>query len=203
MEKLTGMQFGRLTVLEHLPRQKGKGYKVRCRCECGQETVVFASNLKRQHTTSCGCHKREVIAAGAHTVHGMRHTRLYEIWRSMKQRCKNPNKPHYSRYGGRGITVCTEWDESFEAFQKWALEAGYDDTLTLERKDNDAGYSPENCVWATVQAQANNRRSNRYIELDGERHTIAEWSRITGIKQGIIISRLKKGWPARKVLETK
>ncbi len=191
----TGRKFGRLTVISQSPDNK---CKLICRCDCGRETEVFTSNLTRGHTRSCGCLKEEIVKAGAHTIHGKRHTRLYGIWRGMRKRCRDKNGIRASSYVEKGIKVCAEW-EDFSTFEAWALSHGYDDTLSIDRIDNDGDYCPENCRWATSRQQANNRSSNHFVEYGGERHTIAEWSRITGIPQGDILSRITRSLPIEEV----
>lgn len=192
-----GDRISRLTVIEKDPTNKRKWI---CRCDCENVTSVYDSNLSRKHTESCGCLKSEIVKNGAHTLHGGRRTRIYEIWRSMKKRCNNPNSSNYHKYGGRGITVCEEWNNSFEAFFAWALSNGYRDDLTIDRIDNNGNYEPENCRWTTAKAQANNRRSNHYLEFNGERKTIAEWAVVTGLSQSVIFCRLKRGWSIEKTL---
>ena len=129
-------------------------------------------------------------------------TRLYNIWLHMKERCNNSNHVHFDNYGGRGIKVCAEWNKSYHAFQSWALDNGYKDNLTLERKDNDKDYCPENCKWATPKEQANNRRSNRMLSFNGETHNIEGWCKITGLPRHIVDGRLARGWSAEKTLST-
>lgn len=129
-------------------------------------------------------------------------TRLYNIWLHMRERCHNPNFVHFDNYGDRGISVCEEWDESYEAFREWALSNGYKDNLTLERKDNDGDYCPDNCKWATPKEQANNRRSNRLLSFNGETHNIEGWCKITGLPRHIVDNRLRRGWSVEKTLST-
>lgn len=130
-----------------------------------------------------------------------RKTRLYRIWTNMKSRCTNPNIAAFKDYGGRGITVCAEWSDSFEAFRDWATANGYRDDLTLDRIDNDGNYEPENCRWEDRLVQGNNSRKNRLIEHNGETHTLAEWSRITGLSRDTIRFRIdRRGWDIGRAL---
>jgi hypothetical protein len=131
---------------------------------------------------------------GVYVKHGYAHTRIDHIYKSMIDRCENPKNYGYHKYGGRGIRVCEEWKRNKIAFFEWAFANGYAENLTIDRKDNSKGYSPENCRWITYQEQNNNRRSNHYETIDGVTHTVAEWSRISGIKAGTIQQRLYKGW---------
>lgn len=132
--------------------------------------------------------------------HNMNGTRLYNIWTGMKARCNNPNAGNYYKYGGRGITVCSEWQE-FAPFMKWALANGYDDTLTLDRKDNNLGYSPENCRWVTNIEQQSNRSNNVVITIYGIEDTIAGFSRRTGIPRTTLRDRYNRGWRGAKLIE--
>lgn len=129
--------------------------------------------------------------------------RLYSIWGSMRNRCKNKNNANYLRYGGRGITICKEWND-YLTFKKWALENGYNDTLSIDRIDNNGNYEPSNCRWADRIMQANNKRNNHLITFNGETHTAAEWSKLTGIHYRTILSRLNRDkLPPEKVLVKK
>lgn len=192
----TGLRFGKLTVIGKSATNKSKQL---CRCDCGAKTEVFTSNLTRGHTRSCGCLKTEIIKAGAHTIHGKRHTRLYEIWRSMRRRCRDKNGTRAGSYALKGVQVCKEW-EDFSAFEAWALSNGYDSTLSIDRIDNGGDYCPENCRWATARQQANNRSRNRYLELKGERKTVSEWAEATGLPQSVIAARIRNGWDIERAL---
>lgn len=127
--------------------------------------------------------------------------RLYRIWRNMIQRCDNPNKPDYKYYGALGIHVYEEWKQYIN-FKEWAINNGYKDNLTLDRKDCNKGYSPDNCRWITMKEQQNNKKNNHILEFNGETHTINEWADILNIRREIIKDRLRLGWDVEKILTT-
>ena len=183
---LVGETFGKLTVIEFAGINKHKQSRWKCLCECGNELEVTGLHLKDGHTVSCGRHAK-------YTIHGMTKKRPYRIWQNMKTRCENPRSPSFEYYGARGIAVCDEWRDSFEAFYEWALSNGYADNLTLDRIDVDGDYCPENCQWATLKKQQNNKRNTLVVELDGEKHALREWADIKGIHYSTLYSRYIKG----------
>lgn len=132
-------------------------------------------------------------------THGMSGSRLYYIWSTMRQRCNNPNNHKYKNYGDRGIKICNEWN-LFENFMAWALSNGYSDELTIERINVNGNYEPCNCKWVTNDEQQRNKRNNKYLILKGEKRTLSEWSRITGLNHTTILKRLKIGWSVEDAL---
>lgn len=162
IKDIKGKRFGRLLVkeLSHIDKHK-KAHWV-CICDCGEETVVLASNLRTGRTTSCGCYRKEIEKI-ASVTHGLSRTdgkvnRLYSIWLDMKKRCNNKKNKEFKNYGARGIKVCEEWIDDYPAFHEWAIQNGYNENLTLDRIDVDGDYSPDNCKWSTLAEQAKNKR---------------------------------------------
>ena len=197
---LTGQSFGKLRVLRVAnERIYGGQLAFVCLCECGAEKIVAGASLRRGATRSCGCqtiHKGNKFAR----KHGLHGHRLSGTWRSMKERCYNPNHDAYARYGGRGITVCERWHslENFVADNEGLAKPG----LTLDRRDNDGPYSPENCRWVTRKEQSRNRSVNRLISLDGRTQCVSAWAVEFGVNPNLILWRLAKGWPESEAIAT-
>ena len=190
-----GAQFDRLTVMSLARKIRydsgGQINLWECKCTCGKTTIVSNRNLSSGHTRSCGCLKGKPIRHGF-ARQGKVH-RFHMVWRNMLARCHTPQSTGYKHYGGRGIRVCTRW-HTFENFRD-DMFAGWQQGLTVERKDNDGPYSPDNCIWATRQQQANNKRTSRFLVINGVSHTYSEWQAISGIHQTQIRWRHKNGWP--------
>lgn len=201
---IRGQRFGRLIAIE-LVGKDAYGYNLwRCKCDCGKEKLVSLKYLGKG-TSSCGCYAEEIQMRNR-TKHGKRYTRLYQVHKTMLQRCSNPNAHEYENYGGRGIKVCDEWKD-FERFEKWAIENGYDDSAkhgncTLDRIDSNGDYEPSNCRWTTMKHQQRNRRNNVLITYNGETHCMSEWAEIIGIPYGTFIKRIAYGWSIERAITT-
>ena len=156
---ITGQRYGKLTALQFEGRNRhGKACWL-CRCDCGKQKVVLLGSLMSGRTKSCGC-----LNVG-NTVHGMHDKRLYRTYHNMKRRCYSPGSHNYKYYGGRGITICDEWKNSFPAFCEWAIESGYSDDLTIDRIDVDGNYEPSNCRWVHASIQSGNRRKPNKVVM--------------------------------------
>lgn len=188
-------RFGELTVIGDRYRGVHGRFHVVCRCDCGKEVPVREDCLKSGNTRSCGCLQLRVVKAAA--KHGMHQTRTYRIWAGMRQRCTNPNAQKAHLYCGAGITVDERWND-FSSFIEDMGEAPAG--MSIDRIDGTRGYSKANCRWATPVQQANNMRTNKVIEFNGQRKTLAEWARSLGIKANTLNCRLRRGWPIERAL---
>lgn len=200
-EELVGRKFNRLTVLRIAGKNKYNRPMVERSCDCGNKIITEATRVKNGVTKSCGCLQSE-FASNQFKTHGLTNTRLYRIWQSMISRCENKNNNRYYAYGRRGIRVCDDWRNDFMAFYNWAMENGYRDNLTIDRKDNDKDYSPRNCKWSTSYEQANNKRTNRTVEYKGVRKNVKQWVNYFGFNYKYFHEKLKKcEWSIEKLLE--
>lgn len=197
---LTGQKFGRLTVLHLQDTDTRKTYWI-CKCDCGNLKSVRSDSLLDGSIKSCGCLKVEqdkknlvnpsmIKSYAFGEKYGTK--RIYHIWQGMKARCGNVHSPCYERYGGRGIQVCEEWENDFLKFYEWAMKNGYDDSLTIDRIDNNGNYEPQNCRWVDSRAQAMNRRSNVNITIGNSTRTLMEWCEIFKLNYGTVKARFKR-----------
>lgn len=199
---LIGRRFGRLVVIDRAGKNRHREVVWRCRCDCDNECIVGCGNLRSGKTRSCGCLSAD-MARERNTSHGKYGTRLYNIWRNMKARCYRVSCQDFANYGGRGITMADDWKNQFRAFYDWAMANGYHEALTIDRIDGNGNYCPENCRWSTPKEQANNLRTNRRIEFNGETHTISEWADTYGLKYHTLYARIvKKHWGIEEALTT-
>lgn len=189
VKPLGSSRYGRLTVLQH---QHG-GWL--CACDCGASKIVTGNHLRDGRVQSCGCLNRDV--RNAPKTHGKRHTRTWVIWSNMVQRCTNPNSTSYQDYGARGITVCERWREFVNFYADMGdVPVG----LTLDRIENDKGYEPGNCRWATRTEQALNKRTNRLLEVAGVTKPLKVWCTELGIPYWTAHARLRRGKTASEAL---
>jgi len=201
-QDLTGLQFGKLSVL----RREGSNHRGvstwLCQCECGCEKVADADSLKRGRTSSCGClateQRKSAAQSRAHDLSRSKKPKERMAWESMLRRCYDPKHPSFERYSARGIAVCDSWRESFAAF--YADMGDAPKGTTLDRINNDLGYSKENCRWADMTAQGNNRSNNISLTFAGKTLTLSQWARETGIRPNTLHRRLTSGWSVERML---
>lgn len=192
---LVGEVFGRLTVIEREGSKQGEA-AWRCRCECGNESVVRGSHLReRPGTRSCGC-----LGVDSIKTHGLSRTREYSSLRCAIRRCTDPRDVSWDRYGGRGIRVCQRWLDDPQTFVEDMGERPLE--TTLERLNVNGDYEPSNCVWATNADQHRNRRDNLNISIDGDSRCLKDWSETLGINYGTLKYRFHNGWSIKDMLRT-
>lgn len=203
---LTKKRFSKLIVIRQIGKDRWGNYKWLCSCDCGRKIIVVSGNLRKGHTQSCGCLQKERASAWA-SKHQLKHghtknckpSKIYISWRNMIQRCTNPNDKEYKNYGDRGIVVCEHWLK-FENFNE-DMGKDWKSGLTIERKNNGKGYSPENCYWATRKQQSRNIRNNHLISCFDKSQCFAEWSEETGISWETLYARIYQlGWFPEKAL---
>ena len=203
IKDMTGMKFGKLTVISLDHKDKRGECKWLCRCDCGNEKIVSGNKLRSGNTKSCGCYQK-AVRGKFRITHGMTDSKLYVIWCNMKSRCGNEKNNMYYRYGGRGIQVYPEWENSFDIFAEWAKATGYKEGLSIERINIDEGYSPENCRWITKREQYLNRSDSHLVTAFGKTQTIKEWADETGIKYDTIERRINQyGYTPEEALTKK
>ena len=152
-----GEKYNKLIVIEKTDIRKRRSIVYKCKCDCGNITYVTSTNLKYGYIKSCGCYQKEQVSK-TNKKHGLSNTKLFYVWQDIKNRCNNPNHHAYKDYGGRGIKICDEWQNDFISFYTWAINNGYKEKLTIDRKNNNGNYEPNNCRWTTMKIQCQNRR---------------------------------------------
>lgn len=190
---ISGNRFGNLTAIELYERKNNKDYWM-CKCTCGRNHIAEYNNLIHGGIKSCGCLRKDQLLK-----HGKSDTRIYKIWQNMIARCYIESSTNYENYGGRGITVCSEWKEHPEKFIEWGMQSGYANNLTIDRIDVNGNYEPSNCRWASYEEQANNKRNTIYIEYNGKKQTLREWCDELELPYNTIRNRYKKKWETERM----
>lgn len=196
IEVKVGEKFGRWKVIKEVSPHPTSGNRmIYCQCQCGSLVTVRLADMVAGRSKSCGC-----ISIERTTTHGCSKNPLYIIWKGMLRRCYSKKSDSYSHYGGRGISVVKDW-HNLKTFIKWG-ERGYKPGRTIERKDSNGNYCPENCIWATPKEQNNNRSSNRLLEFDGKKMNMSQWADLFGINRKTLANRLRLGWNFGKAINT-
>jgi hypothetical protein len=194
-----GSVFGRWTVVARNGSDKNGEKMFDCVCSCGSRGTIQSSSLRRGGSKGCKSCAEKGNSKGK--THGLRYHPLYVVWKSMNTRCSNKKAERYKNYGGRGITVCDRWLNSFPNFLK-DMGDRPSKSYSIDRIDNDKGYSPENCRWATRLEQANNRSVSKLLRWDGVEMTVTQWARKLDMKPATLKSRIRSGWSTESALST-
>lgn len=198
---IVGQKFNNLLVVERLEETQNGRYLFKCLCDCGNDKIVEGRQIKTGRVNSCGCMEREA-RRNAQVTHGMTYTRVYAIYSKMKLRCYNKTNKSYLDYGGRGVKICDEWlgENGFINFMNWAMENGYKEHLSIDRIDVNGNYEPSNCRWATIEEQANNKRTNLFFTYNNETKTLAQWCVDLRLKYDPVHKRIKSGYSFEKAI---
>jgi hypothetical protein len=201
--QIIGKRFNRLTILSDKPPYVYKGGRkkkqVLCKCDCGKEKIILLENVTSGKSKSCGCFNIDRTRE-ANTTHGMCYTPLNGIWREIRKRCLNKNYKRYADWGGRGITVCKQWDVFMNFHED--MKDGYKKGLQIDRIDNNKGYSKENCRWVTRTENGRNKRNNVLLTFAGKTACVAEWEQMYNLPKDIIRKRIKRGWDTERAITT-
>lgn len=203
VKDLTGMKVGKLKVVSLNSQDERGRARWLCKCECGNEVIRKSSILvdahKKGKASHCGC-------SPVLKTHGLSvsEKRLYWVWAAIIQRCTNEKCKDYKDYGARGIAICSEWRSNFANFCAWAKESGYVEGLSIDRKDNEKGYTPENCQWVTNKDQMRNQRKTVVLTYEGNSMPLTWWAEKYGISEKTLRARvILYGWDIEKALKTK
>lgn len=202
-KNITGQRFGRLVALGPVSRTHRGTIKWLCRCDCDNLVSVYGADLRAGKTQSCGCLHRQRTSV-ANTRHGMKNTPIYLVWKSIVQRCTNPQSKNFAGYGGRGIAICGEWRHDFQTFYDHVSnlpncgKEGY----SLDRANNSLGYFPGNIKWSTSTEQNRNKRNNHLLTFQDKTQCNAAWEKELGLRPGTLWDRLNLGWSIERALTT-
>lgn len=197
---LKDKKFNRLLVIDRAENTKAGKSRWICLCDCGNKTTVVGSQLKDGRIKSCGCYNRDLLME-RNIKHGLEGKRICYVYRNILERCSNPASNSYQYYGKRGITICKEWsgENGLKNFSEWAYKNGYDENAprgqcTIDRIDNNKGYSPDNCRWVNLFVQANNKSNNVLIKYNGKTQTMQQWCKELNLSRSMVKHRYERGW---------
>lgn len=198
---LIGKKFNSLTILAIDSHNDSGHYSLLCKCDCGNTKCIRSDRVVNGVTKTCGCRNVGYNNYSEKRL-SRKYSKLYSCWNTMRHRCYNPKNHKYKSYGGRGITVCQEWKNSFEPFLKWAMANGYSNGVTIDRINVNGNYEPTNCRWVTSLEQARNKTTNKFIFYKGETKCLSQWCEELNLPSATIWARLRIGWSTEKAFET-